>query len=356
MWTVNLICDDVDGLEECNVLGLRGIVRPEEKAALLFDGDIGLPVVADWEEGLEVRLFFDEKLFAVVGGETVEVNVSPLDIHGRTPFNPSQLEALSKRMVVLIGLGSMGSYIALMLARAGVESFILCDPDRVEVGNVSRHEAMLIDVGRCKVDVISERIKLINPYARVWTVADDLFSMPSKLVNVIFKGKLVVATTDKRSVQLMVNKVACETGTFAVFAGCYEEAKAGEVFCLFPQTNAPCYSCLRGGIPEPKRGPIDYSKAKNDQDYHGEPGLYTSVSLVSSVAVEACLSILLSDTGSELDNLFTPEKQYWLVGGALAEGFMNFQKPFDIYHQPLKGPRKLCSVCKNRHEIGEVED
>ena len=167
----------------------------------------------------------------------------------------------------------------------------------------------------------------------------------------------MVASTDKRAVQLMANQVALETGTFVGFAGCYEEARGGEVFCLFPGTNTPCYSCLRGGIPEPKRGPIDYSKTLNAEDYRGEPGLYASVSLVSIVAVEAALSILLSDTGADLENLFTPEQQYWLVGGALSQDFMGFRKPFDIYHQPLKGPRKECSVCKNNHTTEEeVED
>jgi molybdopterin/thiamine biosynthesis adenylyltransferase len=359
-WNVNLVCDCLDGLEERNVQGVHGVVRECEKTVVLFDGCIGvdLPVVASWDNTHRVRLLRDEKLYAVVDGERFLVKLNSLDIHLRTPFKASHLSALSQKTVVLIGVGSMGGFIALMLARAGVESFVLCDPDRVEVCNVSRHEASLFDVGRFKVDVIAEHIRLINSVARVRTVAGDLFAQPLDDVAKVFsEASLVVATTDKRSVQLMVNNVALQTGTFTVFAGCYEEARGGEVFCLFPGTDTPCYSCLRGGIPEPKKGPIDYSLAKSAEDYRGEPGLYASVSFVSSVAVEACLSILLSDTGAELENLFSPECQYWLVGGALAEGFMGFRKPFEIYHQPLKGPRKLCSACMNhRGTEEEVED
>lgn len=365
-WNVNLISNDQQTLKTRTADGLCGVVHHRERVIVLFDAELAmnLPVVASWDDSQFVRLFCDEKLYAIIDGERVEVRVVPLKIHQRTPFKFSHLLALSQKKVLMVGLGSMGSFIALMLARAGVEQFILCDPDRVEVCNVSRHEAMLPDVGRFKVDVIAERIKLINPRAHVLIFAEDLFAQPLPDVKAIFKkSSLVIASTDKRSVQLQTNKVAWQVGTPVVFAGCYEEARGGEVFCTFPQTNRPCYCCLRGGMPEPKRGPIDYSKAMNAGDYRGEPGLYASVSLVSTIAVEAALSVLLFGTDADLSNLFTHEQQYLLVGGARAQNFMRFRKPFDIFWQPLKGPRKLCPVCQSSNDqpyssdvVLEVED
>jgi len=46
-----------------------------------------------------------------------------------------------------------------------------------------------------------------------------------------------------------------------------------------------------------------------------------------------------------LAKLIDPHFNFILVGGALASGFYRFKKPFHIFFQPLKGPRKDCLVC-----------
>lgn len=65
--------------------------------------------------------------------------------------------------VVIVGVGAVGSWVAINLAQSGIHNFVLIDPDVVEISNIHRqfgyYEA---DVGRYKVDVITERLKAID--------------------------------------------------------------------------------------------------------------------------------------------------------------------------------------------------
>lgn len=68
----------------------------------------------------------------------------------------------------IIGLGNIGSHLALNLARVGVEVFNLYDSDRVELHNTSSQSYSERDIGRYKVEVVAEQIKNINPNAIVF--------------------------------------------------------------------------------------------------------------------------------------------------------------------------------------------
>lgn len=78
------------------------------------------------------------------------------------------LEMLASRTVAVFGLGGVGSFAAEALARAGVGGFILVDFDTVSISNINRQlHAMEDTLGLAKVDLMSSRIKRINPSARV---------------------------------------------------------------------------------------------------------------------------------------------------------------------------------------------
>ena len=74
-------------------------------------------------------------------------------------------QQLKQRRVAIIGCGSIGSKIAVMLARAGVGSFFLIDDDLLLPGNFVRHDLDWRDVGTHKADSVAARIQLVNPTA-----------------------------------------------------------------------------------------------------------------------------------------------------------------------------------------------
>ncbi len=78
------------------------------------------------------------------------------------------VEKLASARVAVFGLGGVGGYTVEALARSGIGTLDLVDPDKVEVTNLNRQIlATWESVGRYKADVAAERIHAINPDAAV---------------------------------------------------------------------------------------------------------------------------------------------------------------------------------------------
>jgi tRNA A37 threonylcarbamoyladenosine dehydratase len=73
---------------------------------------------------------------------------------------------LASATVTVFGVGGVGSFAAEALVRSGVGRVILVDYDRICVTNVNRQlHAMRGTLGKSKVAVMAERLRLINPDA-----------------------------------------------------------------------------------------------------------------------------------------------------------------------------------------------
>ena len=82
-------------------------------------------------------------------------------------FSPEQLGRLSAARVGIAGAGGLGSNAALMLARSGVEDFLLIDHDVVEPSNLNRQQYWPRHVGRPKVEALGEVLRDLNPHIRL---------------------------------------------------------------------------------------------------------------------------------------------------------------------------------------------
>ncbi len=97
-------------------------------------------------------------------------NWSPerLQARGRLPSSVRDLR------VALLGVGALGSTLAEMLVRAGIKDIALVDEDLLQAGNVCRHVATLVDVGKTKVQVVAQRLRQISPTVRVTEFNEEL--------------------------------------------------------------------------------------------------------------------------------------------------------------------------------------
>ncbi|NLZ52208.1 MAG: tRNA threonylcarbamoyladenosine dehydratase [Thermoanaerobacteraceae bacterium] len=83
------------------------------------------------------------------------------------------IERLDKSKVAIVGIGGVGSYAAEALARAGVGTLILVDPDIICPSNLNRQiHALHSTLGLPKVDVMKNRILDINPDAKVISIRE----------------------------------------------------------------------------------------------------------------------------------------------------------------------------------------
>ena len=95
----------------------------------------------------------NEEIVFYAGGEKCELEPVQLkmDIFSR---NTGILESdiMLKKGAIIIGCGSVGSLVALELARAGVGRFFLVDMDILSYHNICRHQCGIQDVGKYKPD------------------------------------------------------------------------------------------------------------------------------------------------------------------------------------------------------------
>lgn len=79
-------------------------------------------------------------------------------------FGTNGIKKLNESSVAIIGLGGVGGYVALALARSGIGKLIICDFDKVEETNINRQEvAFSSTVSQYKTCVMEKMIKDINP-------------------------------------------------------------------------------------------------------------------------------------------------------------------------------------------------
>ena len=95
-------------------------------------------------------------------------------------------KALQESHFCVIGIGGVGSWVAEAFARSGVGQLTLIDLDDLCVTNINRQiHALTNTVGLSKVDVMSERVKQINPECQVNIIEDfiTLENIPALLTN-----------------------------------------------------------------------------------------------------------------------------------------------------------------------------
>ncbi|MES2572910.1 MAG: tRNA threonylcarbamoyladenosine dehydratase [Verrucomicrobiota bacterium] len=85
-------------------------------------------------------------------------------------YGNAGLERLCAAHVCVIGVGGVGSWVVEGLARSGIGTITMIDLDDVCVTNVNRQlPALDGQIGRPKVDVLGDRMRLINPACELIT-------------------------------------------------------------------------------------------------------------------------------------------------------------------------------------------
>jgi tRNA A37 threonylcarbamoyladenosine dehydratase len=81
------------------------------------------------------------------------------------------IKAMSQSFVIVFGIGGVGSFTAESLVRSGIGRIRIVDFDDVCVTNTNRQlHAMKGTIGKPKVELMAERLRLINPMAKIEAV------------------------------------------------------------------------------------------------------------------------------------------------------------------------------------------
>lgn len=105
------------------------------------------------------------------------------------------LTKLASKHITVVGVGGVGGYTAVMLARAGIENMTIIDFDKVSSSNINRQiVAYQSTIGKFKVDVLREMLFEINPNINLKVVAEKISK--DNVANFIQNTDLVVDAID----------------------------------------------------------------------------------------------------------------------------------------------------------------
>jgi len=151
---------------------------------------------------------------------------------------------LKEASVLCIGVGGLGSPLAIYITAAGVGRIGLVDFDRVEFSNLQRqilHHTG--DVGRSKLESAAEKLRAINPEVEVVTY-EEMFTS-ANAVRICRDYDVVADGTDNFPTRYLANDVCVLLGKPNVYASVFRfEGQAS----VFHAEKGPCYRCL---YPEP---------------------------------------------------------------------------------------------------------
>ena len=108
---------------------------------------------------------------------------------------------LKKAKVCILGLGGLGSNVAVLLARSGIGYLKLIDFDVVEASNLNRQQYRISHIGIKKTEAIKTIIKEINPFVEVDTL--DIKVNRENIHSIVGDIEIVVEAFDRAETKAM---------------------------------------------------------------------------------------------------------------------------------------------------------
>lgn len=287
-----------------------------------------LPGLIGWWENQTLHLLQIDTLREV----KIESYALQMDIFSR---NVGILEStvMLQKKAVFVGCGSVGSLVAVELAKAGVGNFMLIDNDVFGYHNICRHQCGIYDVGHFKTDALADRIFQINPYATVMKKNCMIQEIDrGEMEDFCNEDTIIIGGADNREGDLYASDFALENKMPFISIGCWERAFAGEIFYCLPN-GMPTYrdflkamGYISGRVTQNRRF---YTTEEDLEKVSFEPGISADVNFITIIGVKIILDLLNCSTPGFIQRLVPYLTQYTLVcntnnpqiGGEQAEIF-----------------------------------
>lgn len=186
-------------------------------------------------------------------------------------------ERLRRSRVLILGLGGLGSPVAMYLAAAGVGHLLLADGDRVDLSNLQRQIAHTTGrIGQSKVGSARHSLRAINPEVEVECLETRLEA--EALQAEVERVDLVVDASDNFPTRFALNLACHHSGTPLVSGAAIRWE--GQVAVFGGQPGGPCYRCL-------------YPEAGTEETTCAENGILAPVAgIVGSIQATEAIKLL----------------------------------------------------------------
>lgn len=161
-------------------------------------------------------------------------------------FGKHGQELISKKHVVIIGGGGLGSNSSEILARLGVGRIDVVDDDTIELTNIHRTSIFNEDdVGRFKCQVLEEKLQKINSEVKIKGIQKRVTK--ENIESIVKNADIILDGTDNMQTRFLINDVSIKNGIPWIYAGVY--STVGMVMVIIPK-QTPCLKCISQSIPE----------------------------------------------------------------------------------------------------------
>ena len=158
-------------------------------------------------------------------------------------------ERLWRSRVLLVGLGGLGSPIAMYLAASGVGHLVLVDHDAVDLSNLQRQIVhTTASLGEPKVRSAARTLAALNPEVRIDTIEHALSG--ERLRGEAAAADVVVEATDSFEARRALNRACIDAGRPLVSGAVIRMEGQVAVYRL-DHPDGPCYQCLHGAAVAP---------------------------------------------------------------------------------------------------------
>ena len=155
---------------------------------------------------------------------------------------PSGQKKIIKSRVLVVGAGGLGCPVIDYLSRAGVGNIGIVDYDKVSISNIHRQSLYNSrDIGKFKVIILKQKIKLINPEVKIETYKEKI---EEKNIEKIFKNyDFIVDGSDNFKTKFLLNKYSIKYKKILIVGAISK--MDGHVFTFnFKNKNDPCLKCF----------------------------------------------------------------------------------------------------------------
>jgi adenylyltransferase/sulfurtransferase len=158
---------------------------------------------------------------------------------------------LKNARVLVVGLGGLGSPVALYLAAAGVGTLGVIDDDVVQLSNL--HRQVLFgsdDIGRSKVHQGAEHLRKMHPNIDI--IEHEVRLQNSNARDIVAQYNIIVDATDNFAARYLINETCIQQGIPYIYGSVHKfEGQAS----IFAAKSGPCYACIYPNPPEPSAIP-----------------------------------------------------------------------------------------------------
>lgn len=255
----------------------------------------------------------------------------------RTERLPAEHAELKQSRIGIVGLGSIGSKVAVSLARSGVRRFLLVDDDILLPENICRNELSWAGVGVHKAEAVREALSLVAPgleiEVRIHRVAGQESAIAAAAaVKDLAACDLLVDATANAEVFLRLAAVA----RMVKRPLCWGELFAGGLGGLIARA--------RPGIdPNPiavRNGILNYLETQSSAP-HRVAGGYDIEGQAPVIATDSDVTLVAGSLSRFVLDTLLQTKQSEYPYSAYLLGFRNewiFSQPFDTQPMTVSGP------------------